>query len=294
MREPTLPRQLGPYQVIRRLGRGSTGQVLLATLGEGGRLVALKVLRQEVAGEARSVQSMALARFRQGLAMARRLQHPDIAEIYDDGFDAPWLWVAMELLPGCSLERYAQAPRLLPEVLAVSLGVRLARALGYAHEQGVLHRDVKPANVIVNLPTHSAKLTDFGLSCATDSSSTQTGVVLGSPAYMAPELLAGAAGSVASDVYSLGVLLFQLLTGRLPYEDASLAGLLIKVAQAPAPRVQALCPHLPPALGEVVARALAKSARERFHSATAFADALQQQLGALGQIQSAHQPHPMG
>lgn len=272
--EAPLPAKLGPYQVIRRLGRGSSGQVLLATPALGGPAVALKVLRQLPSG----MGALEQERFRHGLALARRLHHPNIAQVFDDGLEPPWIWVAMELLPGCSLERYAAPSRLLPETLVLSIGVRLARALGHAHQQGVLHRDVKPANVVVQLAEPlteaSVKLTDFGLSSATDATRTQTGVVLGSPAYMAPEVLAGGAGSAASDIYSLGVLLFQLLTGQLPHEDAQLARLLMKVAREPAPRADELNPERSAGAADAVARALAKPAQERYRSALDFADAL--------------------
>jgi eukaryotic-like serine/threonine-protein kinase len=266
-REP----KLGPYRLLRTLGRGSMGTVHLAVDSRDGRPVALKAmpLGQDGADHAALRQ-----RFLAEVAAARRLSHRDIVRLHDAGEEAGQLWLAMELLHGCDLGRYTHMSRLLPEPLVLQLVERLARALAHAHAQGVVHRDIKPANVMLHLPTGQLKLTDFGVAGLADMSRTRTGVVLGTPYYMAPEQLAGAAADARSDLYALGVLLFQLLTGRLPHEHASLGELLRAVASEPAPDVRTLRPALSPALAGVVAQALQKQPARRPASGLELADTL--------------------
>jgi serine/threonine-protein kinase len=187
----------------------------------------------------------------------------------------------MELAAGSELGRYTRMPRLLPEALVLQIGERLARALAHAHAQGVVHRDIKPGNVLFDLPTGRLKLMDFGIAGLADLQRTRTGVVLGSPAYMAPEQLAGAAADARSDLYSLGVLLFELLAGRLPHEQASLGELLRAVAREPAPDLCLLRPALSPALAAVVAQALHKQPARRPADSLALADALAEVRRAL-------------
>jgi eukaryotic-like serine/threonine-protein kinase len=264
---------MGPYRVVRRLGQGAAGQVFLAHHPEQDRWVAIKVVRSPTAEDDRE-QATAIERFHHGLTLARQLDHPDLAQVFEDGTEGPWTWVAMEALKGHSLERYTQSAFQLPDALALHIAERLAHALAHAHERGVLHRDVKPANVVVHLPENRVKLTDFGLSSQADSSRTQTGVVLGSPAFMAPEQLAGAPTSTATDTYALAVLTFQLLTCRLPFAEDNLAALLFKVANEAPPRLAQWRPDLPSSLDEVLAKGMARTPGERFRSAHALAQAL--------------------
>ena len=247
------------------------GTVHLAVDSRDGRPVALKAMPLGQDG----ADSVPLRqRFLAEVAAARRLSHRDIVTLHDAGEEAGQLWLAMELLRGCDLGRYTHMSRLLPEPLVLRLVERLARALAHAHAQGVVHRDIKPANVMLHLPTAQLKLTDFGVAGLADMSRTRTGVVLGTPFYMAPEQLAGAAADARSDLYALGVLLFQLLTGRLPHEHASLGELLRAVASEPAPDVRTLRPALSPALAGVVAQALQKQPARRPASGLELADAL--------------------
>jgi serine/threonine-protein kinase len=247
----------GRFQLLRLLGQGGAGSVFAAWDQQRQDTVALKLLQplpypERFAAEAHS---------------ACRLQHPDIVTTFEAGHTPDLGWLAMELVPGVSLQRYTQPARLLPEALALQVAARMAAALAHAHAQGVVHRDVKPANVLVHWPSGTCKLGDFGLARGADSEATRTGLVMGSPAYMAPELLAGAAPSASSDLYALGVTLFELLTARLPFDSTNLGELLRQVALAPAPALHQLRPELPlvwarPA-GRLLARLLAKRAAQR-------------------------------
>jgi serine/threonine-protein kinase len=280
---------LGPYRLVRPIGRGSMGTVHLAVDPRDGRPVAVKAMPLGAdAGDGEHAQLR--QRFRSEVAAARRLAHRDIVAIHDTGEDAGQLWLAMELLRGCDLGRYTHMSRLLPEPLVLQLVERLARALAHAHAQGVVHRDIKPANVMLDLPTRQLKLTDFGVAGLADLSRTRTGVVLGTPYYMAPEQLAGAGADARSDLYALGVLLFQLLTGRLPHEHANLGELLRAVATQPAPDVRTLRPAIAPELAALVARALQKQPARRPADGLELADA----LAALGGERRAGPPAANG
>ncbi|HMO49238.1 MAG TPA: serine/threonine-protein kinase [Rubrivivax sp.] len=264
---------IGPYRLLRVLGRGSMGVVHLAVDSRTQQPLALKLLSL---GQGLSADEYAQARerFLAEADTARRLSHADIVSVHGAGEQDGRAWLAMELLSGCELGRYTHMSRLLPEPLVLRLVERLARALAHAHAMGVVHRDIKPANVMLDLPAGRLKLTDFGVAGLADPSRTRTGVVLGTPYYMAPEQLAGAAADARSDLYALGVLLFQLLSGRLPHEHASLGELLRAVATEPAPDVRMLRPGVAPALAEVVAWALQKRPGQRPASALDLAGAL--------------------
>ncbi|WP_237716018.1 serine/threonine-protein kinase, partial [Rubrivivax gelatinosus] len=181
---------MGGYRLASRLGSGEHGEVFVATRLASGEQVAFKRLRATIADSRQRTE--AARRFAAEAETTRRLQHPDIVRVLDAGHDDTGPWLVMELLPGCSLERYTHAVRLLPEPVVIGVMARVARALAYAHGRGVVHRDLKPSNVIVDWSSRRVTLTDFGLARRADGDSTRTGLVLGSPAYLAPEQLAGA------------------------------------------------------------------------------------------------------
>lgn len=260
------PAVVGGFRLDSLLGRGAAGEVHLATDLATGVRVALKLLPLDSAEVAR--------RFAAEAGAAQRLQHPDIVKVFGAGADATLGWIAMEPLAGCDLVRYTRPARLLPEAVAVAVAERVAAALGYAHGLGIVHRDVKPGNVMVDWAAGRVVLTDFGVARIADAERTRTGLVLGTPAYMAPEQLSGADAGAAGDVYALGVMLFELLAGCRPHEETSLGELLRQVAQAPAPDLAALRPGVPRALADLVAQALAKRPGERPPGAAAFAAAL--------------------
>jgi serine/threonine protein kinase len=264
---------LGGYRIDRLIGRGAMGAVYLAIDPRNDMPVALKTLALAQEFDAADYNS-ARARFLQEARAASRLQHPDIVTLYGAGEDRGIAFLAMEALAGADLSRYTRPSRLLPEPIVLRIVARVAEALAYAHQQGVVHRDIKPANVMVHLPTHQVKVTDFGIARCTDAARTRTGLTIGTPAFMAPEQLAGDAPDAASDLYALGVMLFQLLTGRLPYEGDSMGRLLQAIATAAPLSLHTLRPSLPPALAPLMANLLAKSARDRSRDGHGVAAAL--------------------
>lgn len=272
-------RRVGGWLLERTIGRGAVGQVHLARDEASGHRVALKLVPLQAGGSAALRER--LRRFSLEAAAAQRLQHPDIVRVFGSGTetvdDVLLGWLAMEPLAGVDLVRYTRPARRLPEPVALQVGARIAAALAHAHAAGVQHRDVKPSNVLVDWSADRVVLTDFGLASLQDDDAgerTATGVVLGTPAYMAPEQLAGAPATTAADVHALGVLLFELLCARRPHDDAATLGeLLRRVASGPAPDLRDWRPEAPASLAELVGRALAPAPAARPTSA-ALASAL--------------------
>ena len=196
------------------------------------------------------------------------------------GAHGSWAYLVMELLPGCDLRRYTRSDLLLPVPEVVRIAAAVADALAHAHAHGVVHRDLKPANVMLDWPSRRVVLTDFGVARLDDAQRTRTGVVLGTPVYMAPELLAGTDATPASDLYALGVLVFELVTGRPPFSADGLGELLRQVAQAPAPPLTSPAGPLPPGLVALVAALLAKTPAQRPKDAPAVARQLADQCHA--------------
>jgi serine/threonine protein kinase len=281
---------LGRYQIERELGRGAMGAVYLGRDPKIGRQVAIKTmaLSREFAGD-ELVE--ARERFFREAETAGRLQHPDIVTIFDAGEERDLAYIAMEYLKGENLQAYTQPPKLLPVATALQVVARVADALHYAHSQGVVHRDIKPANVVVDPESDMVKVTDFGIARVADSARTRTGMVLGTPSFMSPEQLAGRRVDGRSDLYSLGVMLFQLLTGRLPHRSESMATLMQQIANEPAPDVRSVRPDLPDALARVVAQVLEKRPEARCASGQQLAADLR---AVAARIQAAgQQPAPL-
>jgi serine/threonine-protein kinase len=271
--EPAEDFSIAGYRLLRRIGQGTHGTVHLARHEHSGQTVALKLVPLSSGSGA----SAAREAFLLSVETGRQLLHPGIVELYAGGIEGRTGWLAMEPVPGTDLGRYTHAARLLPEPLVLQIARRVAQALAYAHRQSVVHRDVKPANVLVDWTTDQCKLADFGLARAANALRTGTGIVPGSPAYMAPELLAGGVPTPQSDFYAVGVMIFEMLVGRLPHAGASMGELLRQVASEPAPDLSRVKPGLPPALGRLTARLLAKRAAER----PADGDALAEELSAV-------------
>ncbi len=251
---------IGGYPLVRTFAHGALGELHLATDPRTGAPVAIKTVRLH-GGE------LTRERFLRESAAAARLHHPGIVRCHAAGVDGQGEgatgWIAMEWVAGSDLSRYTVPPRLLPEPLVLELVAQAAEALAHAHAQGVVHRDIKPANLLFTPGRSRLKIADFGCAHLSDAERSRSGVLAGTPAYMAPEQLAGSAVDGRCDLYALGVVLFELLTGRLPFEAGTMGELLQAItAQAPPP-LAALRPELPPALGELLARLLAKRAEDR-------------------------------
>jgi serine/threonine protein kinase len=264
---------LGPYQIQALLGTGGMGRVYRAHDPRLGREVAIKVLAAPLAQEPGSLE-----RFRREARAVAQLHHPHILPVYDFGEQGTLMYLVMPFIPGGTLQGVLRRRGALPLSEAYAFFEPLADALQYAHERGLIHRDVKPANVLLNNEGW-ALLSDFGLARLVrrdveTATLTGPGAFLGSPAYAAPEMVLEEEVDRRVDIYALGVLLFQMLTGRLPFAASStLAVLRMQVEQSP-PAPRRLNPAIPPAVEAVVLRALAKAPAERYPSMAAFAAAL--------------------
>jgi serine/threonine protein kinase len=258
--ETVPPAQFGRFQVTGLLGRGASGQVFVAQAGD--QRVALKTLELSSALPPRE-QAEQRERFERQADVMRGLAHPDIVRLLDQGVVGTTPWIAMELATGAELSRYTRANRLLPEAVALRVMARVAGALAHAHSRGVVHRDLKPANVRIDLGSDQVKLLDFGVARLQDAAVTRTGVTLGTPAYMAPEQLTGDHADERSDVYALGVMLYELLTGRLPHPAATLGELLRAVSAGEPVPLGHWRPDLPAGLAALVARLLQRDPAAR-------------------------------
>ena len=265
--------RLGRYELMHEIGKGAMGIVYRARDPRINREVALKAIRLGDEFEPEDLEQARLRFFREA-EMAGRLSHPHIVTIFDAGEDHGTAYIAMELLRGRHLVEYTSQTRLLPTAIAIELVARLADALHYAHQNQVVHRDIKPANIMFDAPSGELKITDFGIARLTDAGRTRTGVVLGTPSFMSPEQLQGRPVTGSSDLFSLAVSLYQLLTGQLPFRADNMPSLMMKIAQEPHPRIGSLDPALPARLDEVFDRALAKEPAERYESGAALALAL--------------------
>jgi serine/threonine-protein kinase len=263
----------GRFELMQPLGHGSTGTVWAARDHLWMRLVALKVLALKGEGGP-AIVAEARRRFVREAEIAQRLVHPDIVQIHEAGADGGQAWISMELVGGVPLARYTGAMRLLPEPVVLATMRRVAMAVAHAHRGGIVHRDLKPGNVIVDWPSRTVKLADFGVAHLLEASNTATGLMLGSPAYMAPELLAGARPAPSSDLYALGLMLHELLTGELPHQDERLGELMRRRHGEAVPDIRELRPTLPSALAALLTETFALKPQQRPASAEAWAERL--------------------
>jgi len=256
---------LGRYQVEKELGKGAMGVVYLGKDPKIGRVVAIKTMALSQEFDEDELVEVKERFFREA-ETAGRLSHPNIVTIFDAGEEHDLAFIAMELLKGKDLVPYCKPGSLLPVPTVMSIMQRVADALNYAHAQHVVHRDIKPANIMYEPESDSVKVTDFGIARITDSSKTKTGMVLGTPSYMSPEQLAGKKIEGQSDLFSLGVAFYQMLTGQLPFQGDSMAQLMYKIANEPQPDILTINPNLPPCVVAIVNRMLEKQPENRYRS----------------------------
>lgn len=263
---------LGRYRILKELGRGAMGIVYLGKDPTIQRFVAIKTMSLNAADDAESLRDVK-ARFFREAESTGRLSHPNIVTIYDAGEEEDLVYLAMEMLEGSTLKYWSRQPNLMPLDRLIPIIADVADALDFAHQQGVIHRDIKPANIMVT-NANSVKVMDFGVAKMTSSTKTHPQVVLGTPTYMSPEQLSGKKVDGRSDIFSLGVVLYELFAGRPPFAADNVTALLYAIAQAPHPPLATLKPNLPPALCAVVDRALEKDAAQRYRRAGDMAEAL--------------------
>ncbi len=268
-------RTLGRYELERVIGRGAMATVYLGRDPTINRRVAIKTL--PLAEEfAESDLATARSHFLREAESAGRLNHPYIISIHDAGEDNNVAYLAMEYFEGKPLSHYAQLGRLLPPKVVFELMARAAEALHYAHTQNVVHRDVKPANLMYDLPSDRFKLTDFGIARLTDASRTRTGIILGTPSYMSPEQLSASKVSGQTDIYSLGVTMYHLLTGAPPFQADSIPRLMDKIVHHQHRPLSDIRDDLPTCADAILGRALAKDPADRYETGKAMALALRE------------------
>lgn len=264
---------LGRYQVERELGRGAMGMVYLGKDPKIGRTVAIKTLPLVDEFDSADLDDVRTRFFTEAEA-AGRLNHPNIVTIYDAGEEHDLAYIAMDYIEGDSLDKFTAPDHLLSIDDIFKVGIGVAEALDYAHKKNVVHRDIKPGNILYNAKTDTLKVTDFGVACLIDTNKTRTGTVLGSPSYMSPEQLAGKKVDGRSDIFSLGITLYQLFTGELPFIADSMAALAYKITNDKVKGIRRVRPELPPCLSRIINKALEKSPKQRFSNGNTLAEAL--------------------
>src|SRR4051812_34060929 len=265
----------GRYRVVGRIGSGGMADVYQADDTHLGREVALKVLHRRFAQDEEFVE-----RFRREASAAAGLQHPNVVGVYDRGSHDDTWYIAMERLRGRTLKQLIVDDAPLDQRRAIDLCSQVLVAAGFAHRRGVVHRDFKPHNVIVG-DDDSVKVTDFGIARAGASEMTETGSIMGTAQYLSPEQAQGQRVDARSDLYSIGIILFELLTSRVPFTGESAVSIALKHVSEPAPSVASLRPDVHPALDAIVARALVKDPAGRFQSAEEFVLALDEARRAI-------------
>lgn len=255
---------LGRYEIISELGQGAMGIVYKAKDPLIDRIVAIKTISLSLALDSKEEYE---GRFNQEAKAAGRLSHPNIVTVYDVGKSGDVAYIAMEFLQGRELRDILNEQPNLPVSQVLDIVIQVAQGLAYAHEHNIVHRDVKPSNIMVVRDGH-VKITDFGIARMESASvRTQTGIVLGSPKYMSPEQVVGKSIDRRSDIFSLGVMLYEMLTGRAPFEGENINAIMYQTVNAVPPPPSTLNPAVPNVLNFIVAKALAKELDNRYQDA---------------------------
>jgi eukaryotic-like serine/threonine-protein kinase len=263
--------KLGRFEVLAEIGRGAMGIVYKAKDPMLERVVAIKTINM---GMDRDGAEMYEKRFYQEARAAGGLNHPNIVTVYDIGKTETECYMAMEYIEGAELRTLLLPAKPLPVARALSIAAQVAEGLAYAHERGVVHRDIKPANIMVP-DSGAVKITDFGIARMRSSNvQTQTGMMMGSPKYMSPEQVIGKRADHRSDIFSLGVILYEMLTGAAPFTGESVNAVMYQIVNFVPPPPTAINPAAPAPLDAIVARMLAKALDERFQSAAEIARGL--------------------
>ncbi len=264
--------KVGRYQVRELIGEGAMAKVFKAYDPDIDRELAIKFLKSQLRGD-----SEYHTRFLREAKGAGVLSHPNIVTVFDVGDEGGHPYIAMELIEGPTLGDLTQGQKPLPVRTVIEIGIQLVKALDYAHKKGIVHRDVKPGNIMMIRDTTTIKVADFGI-CRIDNSeatqATQVGNVLGTPNYMSPEQVLGEKVDSRSDLFSAGVVLYQLLTGHLPFDGETLISVAYKITKTEPPSLDKLRPDVPLALRRIVDRALKKQPEKRFQTGDEFAAAL--------------------
>jgi serine/threonine-protein kinase len=259
------PAALGRYQIVKELGRGAMGVVYLGKDPTIQRFVAIKTMRLDEIDNEEELKQFRDRFFREAESTGR-LSHPNIVTVYDAGEQDGLAYIAMEYLEGTMLSCYCQKTALLPAKQALQVVAAVAEALDYAHGQGVVHRDVKPANIMI-MKQRLVKVMDFGIAKMATASKTQTSMILGTPRYMSPEQAAGKDVDGRSDVFSLGIVLFELLSGERPFDAENMPALVMRIAKAPHPPLIKYRRDLPTRVQSILDRALQKEIPNRYRHA---------------------------
>ena len=272
------PTKLGRYEIQSVIGRGAMGVVYRATDPVLDRTVAIKTIDMSMDQSERAEYE---ARFYQEAKAAGGLSHQNIVTVYDVGDSGHVAYMAMEFLEGSELRDLSGDGRRLPVEKAVDIAAQVADGLGYAHQRGVVHRDIKPANIMI-LHSGPAKITDFGIARMRHSEvTTQTGMLLGSPRYMSPEVVVGKRADGRSDIFSLGIILHEMLTGSAPFSGETMSALMFQTVNFVPPAPSAVNPAVPSMLDFIVAKMLAKKREERYQDARELAGDLRVCLAQL-------------
>jgi len=260
--------QLGRYEILSEIGQGAMGVVYKAKDPLIDRVVAIKTINLGLAMEEKEEYE---GRFYQEAKAAGRLSHPNIVTIYDVGKSGDVAYIAMEFLQGRELRDIMNEGEILPVEKALDIAAQVARGLAYAHEHGIVHRDVKPSNIMVASDGH-VKITDFGIArMASAAVHTQTGMVVGSPKYMSPEQVMGKEIDQRSDVFSLGVMLYEILTGQVPFAGENVNAIMYQTLNSIPMPPRSVNPGVPEMANFIVSKALSKGAEDRYQNAYDFA-----------------------